>query len=74
MSDEQSSAEVLVERRVLPAPREHVYAAWLDAASLATWMVPRAGGSAAAEVDARVGGRFRIVMHHADGSTEHTGE
>ncbi|MGH7511851.1 MAG: SRPBCC family protein [Gemmatimonadales bacterium] len=67
--------EVLVVRRVLPASRERVFAAWLDPESLAQWMrVP--GGSAAAEVevDPRVGGRFRITMRHGGGQVGHRGE
>lgn len=66
--------EEIVIRRVLPAPRERVFAAWLDPASLARWMRPNAEATATAEVDARVGGRFRIVMQHSGGTTEHWGE
>jgi uncharacterized protein YndB with AHSA1/START domain len=62
----------LVVRRTIPAPREEVFAAWLDAASLATWMCPGAARSTA-EVDPRVGGSFRVVMDHEDERVEHTG-
>jgi uncharacterized protein YndB with AHSA1/START domain len=65
---------VVIVRRTIPAPRERVFAAWLDAASLASWMCPGPVGSAAAEVDARVGGRFRIVMHHPSADADHWGE
>jgi uncharacterized protein YndB with AHSA1/START domain len=57
------AAEVLVVRRQLAFPREQVFAAWLDGASLAQWMRPSGTPRATVEVDPRVGGRFRIVMH-----------
>ncbi len=66
--------EEIVIRRLLPAPRERVFAAWLDPLSLVHWMRPGADATATAEVDPRVGGRFRIVMKHSGGVTEHTGE
>lgn len=62
----------LVVRRTIPVPREQVFAAWLDAASLATWMCPEGTRSTAA-LEPRVGGAFRIVMDHGDEQVEHTG-
>jgi uncharacterized protein YndB with AHSA1/START domain len=56
------------------ASPEEVFDAWLDAESLKQWMCPGVGTVPAAEVDARVGGRFRIVMRGEHGETEHTGE
>jgi uncharacterized protein YndB with AHSA1/START domain len=76
-ADETANSDegnILTLRRVITAPRGRVFAAWLDPAQLVRFMIPRAGGTATAEVDARVGGRFRIVMSHAGGDTEHTGE
>jgi uncharacterized protein YndB with AHSA1/START domain len=66
--------DVLVVRRVLPAERERVFAAWLDPASLAAWMRPGGMTGALVELDPRVGGRFRIVMQHDQGGYEHQGE
>jgi uncharacterized protein YndB with AHSA1/START domain len=60
--------------RRLPASREEVFDAWLDAESLREWMCPGATRKTVAELDARVGGRFRIVMTGEHGDTEHTGE
>jgi uncharacterized protein YndB with AHSA1/START domain len=76
MSAGRDSGETLVVRRFIPAPRERVFAAWLDPASLAQWMRPVGTTNATAEVDARVGGRFRIVMEgRTDGGDyEHRGE
>jgi uncharacterized protein YndB with AHSA1/START domain len=66
--------EVLVVRRVLPVERERVFAAWLDPASLATWMRPGEMTDAIVELDPRVGGRFRIVMQQGKNGYEHRGE
>jgi uncharacterized protein YndB with AHSA1/START domain len=68
------SGEVLVVRRFIPVPRKRVFAAWLDPASLVQWMRPGKTTDATAEVDARVGGKFRIVMIEDRGRFEHTGE
>jgi uncharacterized protein YndB with AHSA1/START domain len=69
------SADVLVVRRLLPAPREYVFAAWLDPTSLARWMCPGRVEGATAEVEPRVGGKFRIVMMRTQGEgAEHRGE
>ena len=67
------AAGVLVVRRRIPFPREQVFAAWLDGASLAQWMRPSGTLRATVEVDPRVGGKFRIVMHMAQ-DYEHRGE
>jgi len=64
----------VVVRRFLPVPRVRVFDAWLDPKSLAQWMCPGDVERASAEVDARVGGRFRIVMHRGEAETEHQGE
>jgi uncharacterized protein YndB with AHSA1/START domain len=74
MSAGRDSGETLVVRRLIPVPREQVFAAWLDPASLAQWMRPGRTTNATAEVDARVGGRFRIVMAQGGENFEHTGE
>jgi uncharacterized protein YndB with AHSA1/START domain len=57
--------------RVIGAPPERVYDAWLDPATLAEWMSPV--GRAVATVDANVGGRFRVVMVGEGREIEHTG-
>jgi uncharacterized protein YndB with AHSA1/START domain len=73
MSTTDDSTNVLVVRRLLPASRQQVFAAWLDPASLAQWMRPGEFTSATVEVDPRTGGKFRIVMH-GRGDYEHRGE
>jgi uncharacterized protein YndB with AHSA1/START domain len=74
MSASDDPGAALVVRRLLPVPRERVFAAWLDPASLAQWMRPGDVSSATVEVDPRVGGRFRIVMHQGGADLEHRGE
>lgn len=59
-------------RRVVPGSPDRVFAAWTDPAWIARWMTPV--GTATAEVDLRVGGRFRIVMAGDGQVIEHTGE
>jgi uncharacterized protein YndB with AHSA1/START domain len=66
--------ETLVVRRFIPVPRERVFAAWLDPASLAQWMRPGGMTGAKVETDPRVGGKFRIVMVQGRKEFEHTGE
>lgn len=58
----------------IPARREDVFAAWLDARGMRTWMCPGDIIETTAEIDARVGGKFRIVMRGAENTYELTGE
>jgi uncharacterized protein YndB with AHSA1/START domain len=60
--------------RRLPARPEKVFDAWIDAESLRVWMCPGEMRVVAVDVDARVGGEFRIVMRGAQGDVEHTGQ
>ena len=68
------SDAVVVVRRTMPVSRERVFDAWLDPAAVALWMCPGPVTSATAEIDARVGGRFRIVMQHPKAPADHWGE
>jgi uncharacterized protein YndB with AHSA1/START domain len=60
--------------KVLPAPPEVVFDAWIDPASLRAWMCPGSVVESIATIDARVGGRFRIVMRDRASEYVHTGE
>ncbi len=64
----------IVVRRILGAPRAEVYDAWLDVDSLKRFMTPGPCRGASVEVDPRVGGAFRIVMHGDSVDYDHTGE
>jgi uncharacterized protein YndB with AHSA1/START domain len=64
----------IVQERILAATPEEVFAAWSDPAGLRVWMCPAADMThASVELDFRVGGRFRIVMH-GSGDYAHHGE
>lgn len=60
--------------RLMPAPREAVFAAWLDAEGMRHWMCPGDVSKTEAEIDPRVGGAFRIVMHGEEKTYVMTGE
>ena len=54
--------------RVFDAPRDLVWAAWTDPRHAAQWWGPRHHPSTHVEIDARVGGRWRICLKSiADG-------
>ena len=63
----------IVARRRIPAPREVVYAAWIDPEGLREWMCPGDVLSAEATLDVRVGGSFRITMRSKERVHEHVG-
>lgn len=46
--------------RVLPAPPERVYRAFLDAAALCKWLPPHGFTCTVHELEAKVGGRYRM--------------
>jgi uncharacterized protein YndB with AHSA1/START domain len=68
-----SDAAVVV-RRTIAAPPDVLFDAWLDPIALATWMRPGGVDSTVATVDARVGGRYEVVMRLDSGGVPHTGE
>ena len=58
----------------IPAPREAVFNAWLDAKMLAKFMMPGPDMTVPkAECDGRVGGRFAIVMATSEKEIPHAG-
>jgi uncharacterized protein YndB with AHSA1/START domain len=54
--------------RVLDAPRELVWRAWTEPKHMARWFGPRGFTASVPELDVRVGGDLRIVMHGPDGN------
>jgi uncharacterized protein YndB with AHSA1/START domain len=56
-------------KRKLKAPPAKVYEAWTDPKKIARWFGPEGIEVVSAECDARVGGRFRVVMRAPDGET-----
>jgi uncharacterized protein YndB with AHSA1/START domain len=61
----EASVEIV---RVFDAPRALVWQAWTDPKMMAQWFGPRHFTSSVPELDARVGGKLRIVMHGPDGN------
>ena len=58
-------------RRTFAAPRERVFNAWTRSEELRKWFAPGPLTTAVAEVDLRVGGRYKVTMRGPDG-VEHT--
>ena len=54
-------------KRRLNAPPERVFAAWTDPQKLMRWFGPEQIEMLRAEAEARVGGRFRLIMRGTDG-------
>ena len=54
--------------RVFDAPRALVWQAWTDPKMMAQWFGPKHFTSSVPELDVRVGGKLRIVMHGPDGN------
>jgi uncharacterized protein YndB with AHSA1/START domain len=55
-----------LKRRINAAPAK-VYQAWTDPRKMMRWYAPANAETLTAETDARVGGRFRVLMRTADG-------
>jgi uncharacterized protein YndB with AHSA1/START domain len=66
--------QTVVVRKRLPASREAVFDAWLDAAAMSEWMCPGTMTGSEVTLEPRVGGRFRIVMRGPEGQVVNTGE
>ena len=56
------------------APRERVFDAWLNPDRLARFLCAGDTHVARIEVEARVGGAFRVVMANDKGSSDHRGQ
>ena len=60
---------MLVLRRVMKAPPERVFSAWIEPERLARWFGPTGFTCPEQQVDARPGGRYRITMRSPEGSS-----
>jgi uncharacterized protein YndB with AHSA1/START domain len=68
------AASVRLSRQVNAAP-ERVFDAWLDADEARSFLfADRIGNAIRVEIDARVGGEFRIVRHRGREDVEYSGE
>jgi uncharacterized protein YndB with AHSA1/START domain len=54
--------------RVIDAPRESLYAAWIDPVGFGSWFGPEGYATAVTEMEARVGGLARFTMTYTDGT------
>lgn len=68
------SGQTLTVRRILPASREEVFDAWLDAEAMQEWMRPGAVSRCDVTLEPHVGGHFRIVMKTPDAQFMNSGE
>jgi uncharacterized protein YndB with AHSA1/START domain len=66
ISHQEAAAEVRISRSYSVAP-EKVWRAWTDPQALSQWFGPGNPLVTTAEVDLRVGGRYRIVFKGASG-------
>ncbi len=53
--------------RVFPVAPEKVWRAWVEPDALRIWLGEADSPAWAAEMDVRVGGRYRFALRHADG-------
>lgn len=66
--DDRARPVSLVVRRTVAAPPEVVFRAWTDPEALKRWWGPDGITCSDAEVDLRVGGRYRIANEDATGA------
>jgi uncharacterized protein YndB with AHSA1/START domain len=58
--------------RVVKAPPERVYKAFTDAAAMAKWLAPKGFTCTVHQMDARVGGAFRMTFTNLDKGQGHS--
>jgi uncharacterized protein YndB with AHSA1/START domain len=70
MGKAQSAAKTTLQvKRTLRVSRDRVFRAWTDPRELARWFAPSAEYSTVVpELELRVGGRYRVEMHHKGGN------
>jgi len=70
---EAPTGKLFVER-LIHTSREKVFEAWTNAKSISQWMRPKGVTAVDAEIDARAGGKWRILTKGDEGDCEITGE
>lgn len=71
-ADATATATIVVRRKIAATPEE-LFDAWLDPQALALWMRPTGIRRTTATNDARVGGRYEILMEGDQASYPHHG-
>lgn len=71
----QTAKPSLIIKRKFRAPPQNIFSAWTEPAKLVHWFGPAEtmAGSVSAEMDVRVGGRFRVSFRTADGEYHEVG-
>jgi uncharacterized protein YndB with AHSA1/START domain len=67
------AASPLVVRRTIDAGAEELFDAWLDPQALSEWMLPEGVSAIVPTVDARVGGKYKLIMTTGSGDVPHDG-
>lgn len=67
MSTQADTKPSLTLKRRFKAPPAEVFAAWTDPEKIRRWMGPEGVVGLSAEMDARAGGRYRLLMRSPDG-------
>jgi uncharacterized protein YndB with AHSA1/START domain len=67
VSTQSATKPSLTLKRHLNASPAKVFSAWTDPEKMKRWMGPEGAESVLSEIDARVGGRYRLVMRSPDG-------
>ncbi len=73
MSVQSAVKPSLTLKRRFKAPPAKVFAAWTDPEKIKRWMGPGEIKAVVTETDARVGGRYRIVMRASNGEEHDVG-
>ena len=68
---ESEADRTLVITHSFKAPRERVFRAWTDPAQVARWMGPPSFQAEVDRLEARSGGRYRVIIRPMDGSAPH---
>ena len=71
MAIQQQRTAALQVRRTFQATRERVFRAWTTPQEMKRWKAPGDRTTPLAEVDLRVGGKYRVHMRSPDGSEVH---
>jgi uncharacterized protein YndB with AHSA1/START domain len=71
MSTDTSSNTVRL-HRVLRAPAERIYRAFLDAAAMSKWLPPHGFTAQVQQMDAKVGGRYRMSFTNFSSGGSHS--
>jgi uncharacterized protein YndB with AHSA1/START domain len=67
-----SDRRALIITRVLDAPRDMIFAAWLDPQQAGQWWGPKGCVTLSIAIDARVGGEWRRSMRSPEGTEHHS--